>query len=106
MKKYVPPIAIFLFIAPAFLALACSEHTTLRGTAQETKDGIYVDGVLIREEKLPKGTTVGEIVGKKIEVQGVLGHAADEAPKSGVQTQRREGEYQYMKKVESVKILK
>lgn len=105
MKKWILLVMIAVTMGPLYLVMASEHSITLRGIAEETKDGIYVEGVLIREEKLPKGITVSKIVGKKVEVKGVMGHATDETPKSGLQSQRREGEYPILKKVESIKIL-
>lgn len=92
-----------IFSSPC-TASAAGPSTTVRGIAQPTKDGLYVDGVVIAEEVLPKGLSVDALAGKMVEVKGIVRtttHVEDDGPPS----QHRPGTWQYMEKVESVKVV-
>lgn len=83
------------------------EITTIRGVAQQTKDGLYVQGVLILEELLPRGESVERLVGKTVEVKGTLETNRDDPLPSGPPgpvVQQRTGPYQYMTKILSIQI--
>lgn len=80
---------------------------TLSGIAHETKDGVYVDGVLIPGEILPEGFSVAKIAGKKVIVKAKIHTIKTEPdPPGGPITQHREGSYDEVVAVESIVVVK
>lgn len=78
--------------------------TTIRGIAQPTKDGLYVNGVVVAEEVLPKGWTVEALAGKMVEIKGTV-RTTTHVEQTEPQSQHRSGTWQYMEQVESVKVI-
>ncbi len=81
--------------------------TTLRGIAQATKGGLMVQGVVIDEGLLPRGESVERFAGKKVEVQAEVATAPAEQypPPPAPQVQHREGPYEYVKKIHSIRLI-
>ncbi|MEK6979094.1 MAG: hypothetical protein AABW86_02640 [Candidatus Micrarchaeota archaeon] len=76
--------------------------TTIKGMAEETKEGIYVDGVLVKLDNSSK------YAGKYVEVTGYLKTGAGSGGidnKTGEVSQGYEGEYQYMTDIKEIKIV-
>jgi len=79
------------------------ELTTIKGTAEETKEGIYVSGVLVKLDN------ASEYAGKFVEVTGYLKTGTGTGgidPKTGEVSQGYEGEYEYMTEITEIKIVK
>lgn len=92
-------------------ASAKDKATTLQGVAQATKDGFYVDGVMISDSALPRGQSMSQFLGKKVQVKGVVQEVHEEDPNLGKDpakdpmVQARVGSWKMMRKVESITIL-
>lgn len=92
-----------IFSSPSIVA-AAGPSTTIRGIAQPTKDGLYVDGVVVTEEVLPKGQSADALAGKMVEVKGIM-RTATHVEDGGPPSQHRTGTWRYMEKVESVQVV-
>lgn len=79
------------------------ELTTIKGKAEETKAGIYVDGVLVELDN------ASMYAGKIVEVTGYLKTGVGTGGidnETGEVSQGYEGEYQYLTKIKEIKIVK
>lgn len=106
-------ILSFILLA-IFITLPLSSKdriVTLQGVARETKDGIYVDGVMISDSALPKGQSIFQFVGKKVRVKGIVEEVQQEDPNKGKDpakdpmVQARVGSWRIMTKVESIQVV-
>lgn len=103
--------ACLLSVVPE--ALSCEgEAVTLRGVVQETKDGVYVDGVLIEDSAWGKGKDASPYIGKKVTVKGIVRTEDHDDPNEGKDPSRdpmvqaRVGTWKVMEKVESILIVR
>lgn len=77
--------------------------TTIKGKAEQTKAGIYVNDVLVEIDN------VSQYAGKIVEVTGYLKTGFGSGgidQKTGLAVQGYEGEYSYMTKIKEIKIIK
>lgn len=101
---FVATILVMCLVSPA---MAEGKKTTITGEVAETKDGVYVDRVFIPDEIFPKGNNLRKLAGKIVEITGIVRrHEEPELPNSppGPIVQKREGPYEYLTSIESVKI--
>ncbi|MFA4980708.1 MAG: hypothetical protein WC589_24575 [Sphingobacterium sp.] len=87
---------------PNLLNESEGELTTIKGTAEETKEGIYVSGVLVKLDN------ASAYAGKIVQVTGYLKTGTGTGgidPKTGEVSQGYEGEYEYMTEIIEIKII-
>lgn len=104
-------ILLLMAVVMASSASAKEAITTLQGVMQETKDGAYVDGVMIGDSALPKGKSISQFLGKKVLVKGIVQEVQEEDPNLGKDpakdpmVQARVGSWKMMRKVESIQVV-